>query len=104
MHRVRFSQPPGSVTIEVVKTTERSISEPFNGVGVTRREVLVLGSLSFRVRRCNVKGACSDDCTSWDRDRFSGETANTRGVKVPTFRRQTTAEGDLKFMRKRIDI
>ena len=61
--------------------------EPLNGEGATRREVQVLGSLSFRVRRSNVKGARLDDRTSWDRDRFSEETANPRGVKDPTVRR-----------------
>ncbi len=137
--RVRFSQPPGSVTTEVEKSTERRISESGEVKGVCPESApLAPRNMNFgnvpilsiraqakrkmRYRRAwtdtpgsqtvssrsttveqpgvrRVSWLCkqsstayqpkrrwSDELLSWDRDWFSDETANPRGVKVPTVR------------------
>jgi hypothetical protein len=138
--RVRSSQPPGSVTTEVEKSTASRISESGEVKGVCPEsaplaprnknfgDVPILSIRAQAKRKMRYRRAwtdtpgsqtvssrstaleqpgerrvswkrkrpsttyqrkrrTSDEFLSWDRDRFSDETANPRGVKVPTVRR-----------------
>ena len=75
-NRRAWTDTPGSQTVSSCST---ALEQP----GVRRVSWLCKqSSTAYQPKR-----RTSDEFLSWDRDRISDETANPRGVKVPTVRR-----------------